>query len=71
MQKSIIVGGILLAGVALLAAYVYRSSPFVIWVLLGVCWGCFRLGRRAERLFGKTTNRAGEKLRNSSDLRES
>ncbi len=34
-----------------LAFYVYPTHPVLVWVLLGLCWACFRLGLRAQKLF--------------------
>ena len=33
--------------------YVYPARPALVWLLLGVCWLCYRLSLRAEALFGK------------------
>jgi hypothetical protein len=37
----------------ILAVYVYPTHPVLVWVLLGLCWACFRLGLRAQKLFQK------------------
>ena len=33
--------------------YIYPTTPAVVWILLALCWVCYRLSLRAEALFGK------------------
>lgn len=35
----------------LLAYFVYPTHPALVWTLLGLCWVCFRLGLRAQKMF--------------------
>jgi hypothetical protein len=50
LQKALF--ALLFLGVSVgLAYYVYPTHPVVIWSLLAVCWICFRLGLRAQRMF--------------------
>jgi hypothetical protein len=45
---------IVFCGVAALlyALYIYPTHPYLVFGLLFLCWGCYRLMLRAEKLFG-------------------
>jgi hypothetical protein len=48
-----IIGTVFLALVALaLGLYVFPAQPWLAWGLLFLCWACFRLSLRAQRIFG-------------------
>ena len=40
-----------------LGLYVYPTRPALVWALLVVCWGCYRLSLRARARFGTRDNR--------------
>jgi hypothetical protein len=53
MLKKLTLVSFFLGMSIVLAFYVYPTHPVLVWVLLGLCWACFRLGLRAQRLFRK------------------
>jgi|GEM_PF-4629311 hypothetical protein len=44
----LLLAGAIAAGIAW---YVYPVNPTLVWILLFLCWGCYRLHLRAKSLF--------------------
>jgi hypothetical protein len=63
MLKKVLIALILLGVSVSLVYFVYPTHPTLLWVLLGICWVCYRLGLRAQRLF-----RSQSEGRNSPDM---
>ena len=52
LRKVVFIAALLLTAVSL-GLYVYPARPILVWALLGLCWGCYRLSLRAQALFGE------------------
>ena len=52
LRKAVFLAALLLAAAGM-GLYVYPTRPTLVWALLGLCWGCYRLTLRAQALFGK------------------
>lgn len=52
LRKTVYLAALALATLGL-GLYVYPTRPTLVWALLGLCWVCYRLSRRAQALFGK------------------
>jgi hypothetical protein len=52
LRTTVFIAAVLLAVIGL-GLYVYPTRPVLVWALLGLCWGCYRLSLRAQALFGR------------------
>jgi len=50
--KALLLAALLAPAAAGLGLYVYPHRPVLVWLLLGLCWACYRLRLRALALFG-------------------
>lgn len=56
IRKSVVLLALPLTAAGL-GLYVYPTRPGLVWVLLAVCWVCYRLQMRAAALFGEPEDR--------------